>query len=291
MWILFSSIAGIFLACFFNTTGMLKKDEPGFAKFIMASGVVSLLFLAFAPWDAPLRIIVFAVGAGFAYGFSNAPFFLSYNYLNPLTAVILAALMPGYIAIGAWAILGEKMTPAQFIAFAAMLSGSLMAAFGKRGEGWNTTTKGVALMMVALVFSTIYNLMTRQVSKEAKDVGITAWQLFAFNRAGFLLNALMLLMFAQTRRQMLALFRSRMHIGFYGNDMLIAMFVMFAVFAIGALPGNLNTGFVNVAYYAVAQVLMFGYFFFVKKESGLVRKLIGASIAFAGLLWLATHGR
>lgn len=286
MWIFYSIFAGLVLACFFNTSKALKEHEKRWGKFVMASGVLSVLFIPFAPWDASTKVIGLGLGAGFAYSASNIPFFLGYSYLNPLTAVVLAALMPAFTGFGAWAILGEKMTPLQFGLFSVMLSGSLFAAFGGR-ERKRDTTKGIVLMLLALCCTSVYNVLTRIASEQFHDL----FGLFALNRVAFTITSAALLLIPRYRRQMLPLFISRQKFQFIGNDALITTFVFFVIFAIGVLPKGINTGFVNVAYYAVGQIALFIYFAVTKRDEAIGRKAVGASVAFAGLCGLVALWR
>lgn len=283
MWIFYALLAGICLSASFEATSALRKRHH-YTKFMMASGIVSLVSVPFVPFihAEPLPAIVL-IASGLLMGFANVAYFKSFTHLNALTMSVCGQLMPVLVLVSSWVVLGKEMSFTHMTAFLVIMSGSFIAAVQK-GDSRKESLMGFSLFLTALAFGSFFHVAN---SYAANDNGMSGLHAAILSRFGMALSSFALLA-GPMRRRMLELFREREQLKFYRNEMFSASFLVLATLSVAAKPKMLNPSLVNVTYYGACQIMLFMYFAFVKKKD-VKQSAVGAMIAFIGLVYLATR--
>ena len=289
MWIAYALVSGCFLATFFWSSATLSERFGfGYGKFLMAAVPVSLvMMLVLAPFlrfDAELKMVLLAILPGIAFGLSSVPFFYSFKFLNALTISIFVQLVPVAVLIESWLFLGEGMSMQQLVAFIIILLGALVAAVESERHRRRDSFLGLALMVIGINLGAL----TYMLSKYFVRAGLEGIEVYFMNRMGMLISVVMLLCIGSERRRMLSLFATgRRQLLYYGAFSASAIGVLLITLAIAAQPVGMNTSLANLVRQGTCQIVLFVVFFFTRRDVNILRKAVGASIVFAGLVLLA----
>ena len=158
---------------------------PPIAKLITAPSVVSVLY-RFA-LSVPLLYVFAALRghrptqvsvrksawAGAAFGINLLFVFLTINQGAVAVLSVIAALQPGVILLVAGRFLGERPTLWHIIWTMVGIVGTAVVVVGG-GDGFEVDVLGVLYAVIAMVFFTVYFLITKQV-RSANDIDSVQW--------------------------------------------------------------------------------------------------------------------
>ena len=285
MWIMFSIIAGMFLAPAYVLTKKLSDTyEKGYGRFIMTAGIASAPFAlaGLVSVDKPFGWVV--VLGGMIYGYSISLFYRSMGMptVSAFVAATAGQLIPAVIAVMAWQLLDEPMSTPELAAFGVMILGSLITAISK--SNIKSSLKGLALLLLAVVITSSYNVMLKYGRNEG---ALSGWELFTLTRLGMVLT--FIAFFATpARMKMMSFFelRNTTKMLFITNESLFIAFNWLFALAI-ALQVEKNAALASAIYFAVNQLLLFVHSTVTKNDTNTMRKTIGASLALAGLVYIA----
>jgi len=287
MWIVFSVIAGMFLAPAYVLTKKLSNTyEKGYGRFIMTAGLASAPFalLGLLSIGKPFGLVV--VLGGMIYGYSISLFYRSMGMptVSAFVAATVVQLVPAVIAIMAWQLLDEPMTASELAAFGVMILGSLITAISK--SNIKSSLKGLALLLLSVVLTSSYNVLLKYGRNEG---ALSGWELFTLTRLGMCLTVIGFFL-TSGRRKLMSFFelRNNTKMLFVGNECMFMAFNWLFALAV-AMQVNKNVALASAIYFSANQTLLFLHSVARKKDTNIVRKSIGASLALAGLVYIALH--
>lgn len=285
MWIVLAALGGVALSIFYLRSYELTRTY-GHEFLVFAMGVV---LIPFGLWgmdrmDNVYELLV--VLGGILYGFSLTLFYVALKHLNVLVVSVIVALMPAFIIILGWIVLGHSLTGNQAAAIVCMLFGTSVVVANTNG-GSKSSLWGLVIMSISIMMTSSYNLLIKY-ARVADQ--IPGFDLFLFVRFGVMVSVIVLLM-TKMRKKMVSLFRLEWNIQrrFYINEFFFLVFSVLFLFSVTSLKDEYNVGMVSVVYLGVLQVCVFATSAWKKQESNIVRKLIGASITFTGLIYLVSQ--
>ena len=284
MWILLAIAAGTILVPYYlNTARLMKKHDHRIGLFMMGALLFTLPFVVVMLPKADTAMEWLVIGAGCIYGISGIPFQISYRYVSPLIIAVSGEMVPVIAALLGWIVLRERMSFGEVVAFVAILAGSAFAAMSSGNK--KTAAKGYFIILCACMFTATYQVLTKHGKNAA---GFNGLELLMMHRTGVFLSNMMLLI-TPLRRDMLEFFKlsnaDKLGIAL-NNLMFISFAVMFAT-AMATQPQARNNGLIGAVYFGIVQTGLFLHGALTGHESHITRKALGASIAFAGLIWLA----
>lgn len=282
MWILLSVVDGLFLAPYYIVTKRLLTKHGEWGLLVATIGLVSspcLLSLMFVD----NRYKAWTLFGGWVYGLAMTVFLSGYVYVSAFTASVMAQLIPAIAVFFSWRFLGESLNSQQIIAFFVILSGSLMVALNENNK--RTAWRGVCALCVSSTMTALYNVVV----KYAKNNGVGGFELFVFSRAGVVLAVATLVLIPVVRKRVFKFdaLPSEEKAKFGFNELCFISFVIIFMSAVAVQPKTTNVGLISLIYFFISQTGVFVHTLLSGEEKHMMRKLAGASIAFAGLMLLA----
>lgn len=141
-------------------------DEPGaYLVFTVPSVLLSLVLIFFEPFIYPgIRTMLICIGAGLAGVISYYLFIASLKHEELSRVIILYAVNPIFVLSIAFFFLGEVLGVRDYIAFALIISGSLMICMN-RGSKFFRLSRGMAMVLFSSFFGAVHNVLLKTVAE------------------------------------------------------------------------------------------------------------------------------
>jgi len=277
----------MFLVPFYiSTRKLMWSHNLDYGLFMMNRFLFTLPFaVVFVATYPATGIEWFVVATGCLYGFSGIPFQMSYKYTTEFVAAVASEMIPVFAAIIGWLALNERMTPGEIIAFVTVLTGSAFVVMST-SNGRKNALNGYGLFLLATMMAGAYNAGT----KYAKNLAdFSGFELLVLHRTGVFISMIALLA-TPLRKRMLRFFTlpGAEKLKFARNELVFLGFAASFALAMAMQPQARSNGLIGVIYFGVLQIGLFLRAVAIS-EKHLARKAVGAIIASAGLVYLATH--
>jgi probable blue pigment (indigoidine) exporter len=290
MWIVFSIIGGLIYPVFVQGCSKLSKYGHESIRFLTSAALIGIVvapMIVFKAWHGNAKTAILLSFVGLGYGFGGLFGFRAYRTLNALTISIVNQIMPVLVLVFSWLLLGSKMSALQLLAFAIVMTGTLIAVIEPQKKSRAQSMNGMLFAFGGIIISSLSWVLFNHVTTITK---VSPFHVFIFIRIGLLINGLLLFAIPAFREEIFGLFKlGRKQFSYYLNESVGTVYGLMTVFAMVYLPDGTNPSLISLIVAAITQICLFAYFLLRKKEHYIKQKAIGAIIAFSGLLLLALN--